>query len=91
MKILAVCGMGLGSGMILKIQVDKALKQLGIQADVELSDISMARGLAASADIIVTSNELADRIGKVDAPIVTITNFMDINEMVDKLKSVLPE
>ena len=77
--------------MILKIQVDKAIKELGIQADVQLADISTARGLAASADIVVTSSELADRLGKVDAAIVTITNFMDTNEMVEKIKSVLPE
>ncbi|MFH1447068.1 MAG: PTS sugar transporter subunit IIB [Chloroflexota bacterium] len=89
MKILAVCGMGLGSGLILKIQMEKAIKQLGLTADVEVADISTARALAHQADIILTSKELADRLGDVKAKIITITNYMDIQEMVDKLKEAI--
>ena len=35
MKILAVCGMGLGSGLLLRMQAEKALKTLGVEADLE--------------------------------------------------------
>lgn len=86
MKILAVCGMGLGSSLILRLQVEKAAKALGIDATVELADISTARALAHSADIIVTSKELAARIGEVKAKFVTINNYMDLKEMTDKLR-----
>ncbi len=89
MKILAVCGMGIGTSMILKMQIEKAVKILGLQAKVDLADISTARGLAVSADIIITSEELAERIGDVNAPIITITNFMDVNEMTEKLREVV--
>jgi PTS system ascorbate-specific IIB component len=91
MKILAVCGMGIGSSMILKMQIEKAIKALGISAKVDLADISTARGLAVSADIIVVSQELAERIGDVDAPIITITNFMDVNELTEKLRQAITE
>ncbi len=89
MKILAVCGMGIGTSMILKMQIEKAVKILGLQAKVDLADISTARGLAVNADIIVTSQELAERIGDVTAPIITITNFMNLNEMTEKLREVI--
>ena len=59
MKILAVCGMGLGTGLLLRMQAEKALRELGIQADVEVADIGTARALASSADLILTSEELA--------------------------------
>ena len=45
MKILAVCGMGLGTSLILRMNAEKALKQLGIEADVEVSDMGSARAL----------------------------------------------
>lgn len=89
MKILAVCGMGLGSSMILRMQVEKAAKALGVDAKVELADISTARALAPSADIIVTSKDLATRLGEVKAKIVTINNYMDVKEMTDKLREAI--
>lgn len=89
MKILAVCGMGLGTGLLLRMQAEKALKELGIQADVEVADIGTARALASSADLILTSEELAQQLGQVKPKIVTITNFIDLREMVTKLRAAI--
>jgi len=89
MKILAVCGMGIGTSMLLKMQVDKVIKTLGLTADVELADISTARGLAVSADLIITSNELAERIGDVKAPIVSVSNFMDLEGITKGVRAAL--
>jgi PTS system ascorbate-specific IIB component len=90
MKILAVCGMGLGSGLLLRMQAEKALRQLGVDdADLEVADIGSARALAQTADLILTSNELAEQLGKVKPPVVTISNFVDLKEMVEKLRVAL--
>ena len=89
MKILTVCGMGLGSGLLLRMQVEKALKQLGVQADVEVSDMGSARALAKTADLVVTSPELAQQLGDVKPPVVTIVNFVSLNEMLTKLGAAL--
>jgi PTS system ascorbate-specific IIB component len=89
MKILAVCGMGLGTSLILRMNAEKALKQLGIEADVEVSDMGSARALAATADLIVTSDELAEELGSVKPKVVTITNFIDLDEMTTKLKAAI--
>ena len=91
MKILAVCGMGLGSGLLLRMQAEKALRQLGIKADVEVADIGSARAAAQTANLILTTAELAQQIGQVKPPIVTIRNFIDLNEMVEKLRAAFPE
>jgi PTS system ascorbate-specific IIB component len=90
-KILAVCGMGLGSGLLLRMQAEKALKQLGVQADVEVSDMGSARALSATADLIITSEELAQQLGNVKPRIVTITNFVSLAEMVAKLGEALKD
>jgi PTS system ascorbate-specific IIB component len=88
-KILAVCGMGLGTGLLLRMQAEKALKELGIEADLEVADIGTARALASSADLILTSEELAAQLGQVKPKIVTIENFIDLREMVTKLRAAM--
>src|SRR5436853_7090877 len=78
MKILAVCGMGLGSGRLLRMQAEKALRQLGFDADLEVTDIGLARTMAQTADLILTSNELAEQMGKVKHRVVAISNLDDV-------------
>lgn len=85
MKIVAVCGMGIGTSVLLKMNAEKALRALGQDADVEAADIGTARGAARSAQIVLTSAELAPEIGDVPAEVVVIDNFMDVNEITQKL------
>ncbi|MFS0883778.1 PTS sugar transporter subunit IIB [Aeromicrobium sp. 179-A 4D2 NHS] len=85
MKIVAVCGMGIGTSVLLKMNAEKALRALGKDADVEAADIGTARGAARSAEIVLTSAELAPEIGDVPAEVVVIDNFMDVNEITQKL------
>lgn len=85
MKILVVCGMGIGTSIILKMNTDNALQQLGTYAETEASDISAARGAAAMADLVLTSEELVEQLSGVDTPIEVIHNFTDV----DEIKSVL--
>lgn len=91
MKILAVCGMGLGSALVLRMQAEKALKELGLSADLEVTDIGTARAIAPSADLILTSDELAPQLGAVKPRVVTISNFIDLREMVTKLKAAIEQ
>lgn len=90
-KILAVCGMGVGTSMLLKMQVEKALKALGLEATVDLADISTAKGQAAYVDLVITSNELAERIGKIKTPIITVSNFMDVNAIKEGVEAALKD
>ncbi len=91
MKILAVCGMGLGSALLLRMLVEKAVKKLNLDADITVADISTARGAGSDADIIVTSAELAEQLGSVKGKIVTIKNYVDVNEMIEKLSKAVSE
>lgn len=85
MKIVAVCGMGIGTSVLLKMNAEKALRELDVDADVEAADIGTARGAARTADIVLTSDELAPEIGEVPAKVVIIDNFTDVKEITDKL------
>jgi len=86
MKILAVCGMGVGTSLILKMQLQKALESIGADADIDITDIISARGQAMNKDLIVTTKDLAEQLGDIEQPILIITNFMDIEAMTEGIK-----
>lgn len=87
MKILAVCGMGFGSSMILKMTMEHVLKDLGIKADIVIADIGTAK--SESADLIVTSHEFANLLRGRNIPMVEMKNYVDRNEMKAKLMPLL--
>lgn len=87
MKILAVCGMGFGSSMVLRMTIEAVLREAGISASVSTSDISSAK--AEPADVIVTSAEFSELLSGMNIPIVTVKNYVDKNEMKQKLIPIL--
>lgn len=89
MKIVAVCGMGIGTSVLLKMNAEKALRALDVDADVEAADIGTARGAARMADLVLTSAELAPEIGDVPADVIVVDNFIDVAEITEKLTAYL--
>ncbi|KPV59837.1 PTS ascorbate transporter subunit IIB [Paenibacillus sp. A3] len=87
MKILCVCGLGQGTSLILRMNVESVLRELGVNADVEHTDVSSASGMAA--DHIITSNELAQSLQGHSANIVIVNNYFDLNEIKEKLKDTI--
>jgi len=87
MKIVAVCGMGIGTSVLLKMNIEKVLRELGKDGDVdvEAADIGTARGAARTADLVLTSAELVSEIGDVSTPVVVVDNFTDVSEIAKKL------
>ena len=89
MKIVAVCGMGIGTSVLLKMNAEQVLRDMGVEGDVEAADIGVARGAAQSADIVLTSDELAGEIGEVPAKVIIIDNFVDMDEIKEKLSAAI--
>ncbi|GMQ63634.1 PTS sugar transporter subunit IIB [Vallitalea maricola] len=82
-KVLAVCGFGVGTSLILKMNIEKVLKQNGIDAEVTNADITTATGI--NADVIFTSKELYSQLqGKSKVPLIQIDNFMNNKEIEEK-------
>lgn len=80
MKFLAVCGFGVGSSMVLKMSIEKAAKERGIDCDVENTDLSSAKG--SDADAIFTSQELGDELkSSTKSPVYPIKRYMDKEEV----------
>lgn len=89
MKIVAICGAGVGTSAILKLNAERALERLDIEADVTASDVANVAVVAADAQIILTSPELVERIGKTFADVIVINNYFDLTELTEKLEIAL--
>ena len=89
MKIIAVCGMGIGTSVLLKINAEKVLKMLGVDATVEAADMATARGAAFDAQIVLTTPELVESLKGLNAEIIAIDHFFDLEELNTKLSKAL--
>lgn len=89
MKIVTICGAGIGTSAILKLGAERALEALDLEADVIASDLSSMEEVAADAQVILTSSELVDRIGKTNASVVVIDNYLDQNEITEKIEAAI--
>lgn len=81
-KISAVCGMGLGSGLLVKMGIERVLERHGFGRNdfrVEVADISTAR--ATTPDMFVTTSEFAKSLREVDAEVITVKNLFDEGEI----------
>ena len=75
MKILTVCGLGMGSSLILRMNVETVLKKHGVEANVEHMDVSAAA--SANADLVITNAELVGNLQHLSCPVVVVNNYID--------------
>jgi len=87
MKIITVCGMGFGTSMMLKLSIDKILKEEGIAATVSPVDLGSFKTM--EADIVVAPLDMAKNVTGTAADVVLIRNLIDVNEIREKLLPVV--
>lgn len=73
--IATVCGVGMGSSLILKMTVEDALRELGIPGRVEHMDLSSVR--SARVDVIVAQPLHTEELKGLNALVILVTNFLD--------------
>ena len=89
MKIVAVCGMGIGTSVLLKMNIEKALVQLGLEATVEAVDMTTARSAGFEANIVMTTPDLVEKLQGLPAEIIEVEHFFDLEELQSKLTKAL--
>jgi PTS system ascorbate-specific IIB component len=82
LKVMIVCGFGLGSSMVLKMTLDEVLKEEKIDVETFCSDSYVATG--ENYDIVFTSQELEYLFQKNQQPRVVIKNFLSKDEVREK-------
>jgi len=83
MKIMAVCGAGLGSSFMMEMNIKKVLKSLNITADVEHSDLGSVT--PDSADVFVMGRDIAYSSNLPESKLIILNSIIDIKELETKL------
>lgn len=94
LNILCVCHNGMGTSMLMKINVNNICMENGISATVEACAHGEVLGFLMTTDIVLTSPDILEMLPPTDAKIVTTLNLMDKAEvtrlLVDCIKENFP-
>ncbi|ARU91851.1 ascorbate-specific phosphotransferase enzyme IIB component [Spiroplasma clarkii] len=83
---MAVCGVGQGTSLLLKMNIEEELKKLGFEADVDNTSISMV--VSETPDYIVTNSEFAKQLVNHPSQIIIVENYFDNNEIAVALEKI---
>lgn len=84
-KILVVCGMGVGSSYFVMQNVVSAIQKLNWNAEVENTDIFNAAAL--DADLVIGADYLVELV-EGDAYKIPLDDLLDENELMTKLEQM---
>lgn len=89
MKITCVCGMGMGSSLIAKMNIEGILSQEGIDAEVDNCDLGSVS--SKESDWYVTTRELANNMPEhIKDRTIVLSDFISLDviraEMIKHLK-----
>ena len=90
-KLLCVCGNGMGTSTILKINLKNICKKHNLDIEVESCAAGEAMAYINGVDLIVTSPEWAKMIPASEAKIVETQNLINVDEIEETLLKAIKE
>lgn len=87
LMVLAVCGLGMGTSLILRMTTEAVLQRLGVSADVDNSDLSAAR--STDAHVIIGQGMHVSELDGAAPVIVTVDDFVDEGALESRLRPAL--
>ncbi len=91
LKVLTVCGAGVGTSALLKMNVEKAFAQLNLPCYVRVENTGLSRAKTIPADVIFTFETFAHDAGEFHAPVIIVKNLMNVEEIKGKIQTFLAE
>ena len=88
-KIMCCCGQGLGSSLIIRMNVEKTLKKLG-KTGIEVAHASLSDVTPTSADLFVVGGDL-EAFTQSFPHIILLENILSLPELEEKLGKVFAE
>jgi PTS system ascorbate-specific IIB component len=89
MKILVVCGNGLGSSFMMSLNVEKVMKELNIEGTCSHTDLASAK--TENADYYIGSPEIMDQLKDGKRKIISLVNMFSIDEIKKALTTTILE
>jgi PTS system ascorbate-specific IIB component len=88
-RILTICGAGVGTSEILRVSATRALARLGIDAEVVATDVEHVQELQEDAQVILATPEHVKHVGRTYAQVIVVQNILDQEELSAKLNDAL--
>lgn len=89
-KLLAVCGNGMGTSTMMKIKAKKILDSHNIECTAENCSVGQAKSIVNNYDIVIASTHLIGQLkAKESTILVALKNIMDVKEMEAQMMAVL--
>lgn len=85
MKILVVCGSGLGSSFMMEISIKTIIKELGVNAEVNHTDLGSAKG--EGADIFVGTRDITSQLEGIGGEVISLKSMIDKEDMKKQLEA----
>ncbi|MFP7473080.1 PTS sugar transporter subunit IIB [Niallia taxi] len=89
MKILAVCGTGLGSSFMLEMNVQQILSELGITG-IEVDHCDLSSATPDAADLFIAAKDIATGMSHL-GEVIVIDSIIDMDGLRAKLQEVLQQ
>ena len=91
MKVMVVCGHGLGTSLMMEMSIKNILKELNVEATVDHCDLGSAKG--KESDIFIGTSDIAEQLvaQEVDGKVVALKNMVDQGAMKESLVTALKE
>lgn len=90
LKVLAACGNGMGSSLIIKMKIEKVLKDMGLEYQIHHCSVGQATSEARNFDIILVSQAFVkDFANKGNAKVIGLVNLLSEEEIKTKLQEAL--
>jgi len=90
LKIVTLCGFGMGTSLMMKMACDEVLKELGVKAQVFPWDLMSFKG-GEPVDIIIGGEDVEPHLRDSESKIILLKDITDKDEMRSKLEPVLRE
>ncbi|WP_432664446.1 PTS sugar transporter subunit IIB [Wukongibacter baidiensis] len=89
-KVLAACGNGMGSSMIIKMKIDKILKEMNIPAEIHHASVGQAKSDAKNYDLILVSKVFEKEFNiKGNTKVVGLVNMLSDEEIKNSVSEAL--
>lgn len=84
-KIACICGSGLGSSLILSMNVTSVLKELN-RTEIKVDHYDLGSAWPGLADVIICGDDLYDNCTRF-GDVISLKNIMDKRELKEKLST----
>lgn len=90
LKVLAACGNGMGSSLIIKMKIENVLRGMNLDCSVHHASVGQAKSEANNFDLIIVGQTFVDQFPVTgDTKVVGLVNLMSDDEIREKVKAAL--